>query len=232
MLIPTDQIRTWMLEADEATIGRIHDVLFDDQSWTVRYWDVLTDNQPPLEGRRVLVSPVAAEEVRPGDRRVRLNLTPDQLATLPEVDEALPSRAQEAAIVEKMSWPVYWSDSPHLEGSGQAKLARTGWQSDTLSPMGTARLRRMARVTGFAAWGKDDTFGTVDGAIVDTDLWVVRYFTIQEPGQGQPPVLVPPTWAATLDWDRQEMHFSVTTDSLRDSPRLTGEGAFEKLRQP
>ena len=48
------------MEARDGDVGRVHDVYFDDESWTLRYLVLKTDDW--LSGRKVLIAPVALLE--------------------------------------------------------------------------------------------------------------------------------------------------------------------------
>ena len=65
--------------------GELADVLFDDQSWAVRYLVVDTVNAMPR--RDVVVTPAQVESLAPA---LRLRLTRDELKQCPDLDEHRP----------------------------------------------------------------------------------------------------------------------------------------------
>ena len=48
-------LRNYRIQAIDGHIGGVHDLLFDDQRWTVRY--LVVDLGSWLPGRKVLISP-------------------------------------------------------------------------------------------------------------------------------------------------------------------------------
>ena len=57
MLRRVDELLGFRIHAADGDIGRVHDLYFDDQRWTVRY--LVVDTRHWLPGRRVLLSPAA-----------------------------------------------------------------------------------------------------------------------------------------------------------------------------
>jgi hypothetical protein len=49
------QVRGYSIRATDGEIGSVHDFLFDDEHWTVRY--LVADTGDWLSGRLVLISP-------------------------------------------------------------------------------------------------------------------------------------------------------------------------------
>jgi hypothetical protein len=64
MIRSVQQTRGAALEAKDGPIGDIHDIYFDDQEWTVRYYVV--DTGKWLPGRKVLIPPHLVRQTTPG----------------------------------------------------------------------------------------------------------------------------------------------------------------------
>ena len=71
--------------ARDRPAGELADVLFDDQSWTVRY--LVIDTVDAMPRRDVLVMPAQVESLAPA---LRLRLTRDELKQCPDLDEDRP----------------------------------------------------------------------------------------------------------------------------------------------
>jgi len=70
--------------ARDAPAGELKDVLFDDQSWLVRY--LVIDTVPAMPRRAVLVRPAQVETARP----LTLSVTREELKRCPDLDEDRP----------------------------------------------------------------------------------------------------------------------------------------------
>jgi hypothetical protein len=71
--------------ARDRPAGELADVLFDDQSWAVRY--LVIDTVDAMPRRDVLVTPAQVESLAPA---LRLRLTRDELKQCPDLDEDRP----------------------------------------------------------------------------------------------------------------------------------------------
>lgn len=61
MLYDLSDLRDLAIGAADGEIGRVEDVYFDDEKWTVRY--LIVDTGTWLSGRNVLVSPMSVRQV-------------------------------------------------------------------------------------------------------------------------------------------------------------------------
>jgi sporulation protein YlmC with PRC-barrel domain len=94
--------------ANDGEMGHVHDILFDDRSWLVRY--IVVETGSWLSGRRVLLSPIIAQAPDVEGRVLRVALTRDQVRNSPGIDTDLPvSRQQEIAMTLHYGWPAYWT---------------------------------------------------------------------------------------------------------------------------
>jgi len=59
MLRRLGALRGWTIQASDGEIGKVDDFYFDDEKWVVRY--LVADTGSWLQGRRVLVTPIAFE---------------------------------------------------------------------------------------------------------------------------------------------------------------------------
>lgn len=102
--------------ANDAEIGRIKDIYFDDESWDVRY--LVVDTRRWLPGRKVLLAPRHVAMLDPRTQVVRFDMTRDQLKDAPSLDEHLPvTRSHEIALHDFFGWTQYWTG-----GAGLADL--------------------------------------------------------------------------------------------------------------
>jgi hypothetical protein len=96
----------------------VEDVLLDSESWAIRY--LVVDTRNWWFGRKVLVSPAWADEIRWADRSVRVSVKRDQVRRAPEWHPAaLVNREYEARLYDAYGRPGYWEeDEARARGSG------------------------------------------------------------------------------------------------------------------
>jgi len=97
MLMSVKEMRGHLFVARDGEIGKVNDLYFDDDQWTVRY---LVDKTGFL-GRQVLIAPVAITEINNDQEMIRVNLTREQIEDSPPLDREKPlSRDLETKIIE------------------------------------------------------------------------------------------------------------------------------------
>ena len=77
MLRAVDELKGFTIGATDGEIGKITDLYFDDETWTVRY--VVVDTGGWLTGRQVLISPVAVTKLDWYASRINVRLTKDEV---------------------------------------------------------------------------------------------------------------------------------------------------------
>jgi hypothetical protein len=92
MLRNVNDLYGFLVAANDGPIGEIRDCYFDDQSWTIRFFVVETG--PWLNGRKVLISPLAIQGHDWAARALSVSLTRDQVKASPDVDTSKPVSRQ------------------------------------------------------------------------------------------------------------------------------------------
>ena len=108
MLRSLKELKGYVLLAEDAELGRCHDFLVDDQTWTVRY--MVADTSKWLPGRKVLISPIALGDPVWQRQLFPVKLNADQVRAAPPLDEHAPvTREYEIWYHKHYRWPFYWS---------------------------------------------------------------------------------------------------------------------------
>ena len=116
MLRSLKELLGYELLAKDGHMGKVHNFLFSDADWRVRY--LVVDTGPWILGRKVLISlsalgqPVWASETFPVD------LTREQVKTSPDVDLTNPvSHQYEERLHQYYNWAHYWSMTTTIPGN-------------------------------------------------------------------------------------------------------------------
>jgi hypothetical protein len=86
MLHKANKMIGYHIAAADGEIGHVDELLFDEDSWSVRYLVVDTSNW--AGGKSVLISTAAIEELDSPGKKITVNLTRDQIKNGPSVDDA------------------------------------------------------------------------------------------------------------------------------------------------
>src|SRR2546426_6085569 len=107
MLSTAGELKGVTIHATDGDIGGVHDLYFDDGSWTVRY--LVVDTGTWLPGRQVLISPFAFQAVL-GASRLKTTLSKQQIENSPSIDTDRPvNRQREIEYALYYGYPYYWS---------------------------------------------------------------------------------------------------------------------------
>jgi hypothetical protein len=97
------------IQAQDGGIGHIADFVIDDETWTIRYLIVDTQNWWP--GKKVLISPRWIERISWEESKVFINLTREAIKQGPEyTDQTLITRDHEIKLHRHHNREGYWAD--------------------------------------------------------------------------------------------------------------------------
>jgi sporulation protein YlmC with PRC-barrel domain len=223
------QLRGFTASGSDGDVGRVEDLLFDDERWTVRYLAVEMGGL--LDRRQVLVSPISFESVDWPAQRFRLKLTKEQVVSSPNIDADEPvSRQREAELNRHYGYPYYWG-STGIWGSGfypgmllppplaaplperiLAPTERPESATDT-------HLRSAQHVTGYQIQGRDDAIGHVEDFMIDDESWQIRYLIVDTSKWwfGKK-VLLSPEWVERVSWEDRQVDVDLPREAIKEGP--------------
>lgn len=234
MLWRTSKLTDYRIEATDGTIGRVADLLFEDDSWMVRWLAVDTGGW--LTGRQVLLPAARLGPPDAGAERIPVELTRDMVKDSPgaESDEPV-SRQREQALFRHYGWDPYWTTGlpdlaivpgavvpPPEETADGADIAAVGTSGDP-------HLQSARHVAGYSIHASDDDIGHVAEFLVDDRDWAVRYLVVDTrnwwPGKH---VLVSPRWIRQVSWGDRHVHLDITRKTVKDSPEFDPDKLVER----
>jgi hypothetical protein len=218
MLRSLNELHGYTIVATDGKLKAVHDFLFDDQSWVVRY--LVDDTGTWLPGRRVLISPVSVQRADWAARELHLNLSKQQIENSPPIEADRPvSRQMEAELAGYYSWPYYWGAVVGGGSTAAAELVKKKAEQEEAQPT-DPHLRSVKEVTGYHLQAADGELGQVHDFIAEDETWTVRYLVIDTRRwlQGKT-VLVSPQWVDSIDWARSRLNIELLNRGvIRESP--------------
>ncbi|WP_374306735.1 PRC-barrel domain-containing protein [Methylocella sp.] len=101
------EVEGYHIEAVDGRIGHLDSVVLDHANWDVRYLAVSTSDW--WGGRHVLIAPFAAREFDWAERRLRVDITREQVKSSPPHDSVdMIDEAYERMLHGHYGWPGYW----------------------------------------------------------------------------------------------------------------------------
>jgi hypothetical protein len=195
----------YSLAARDGEIGSVHDVLFDDSTWTVRYFTV--DTGPWKFGRRVLIPPQRVESPRSTERKLPVHLMRSEVES--SLDETMD---EPVGLQHRAACHLYYGWSVWLDGLGhfdrRQPAPHIGWN-----------LRSARQMRGYSLAARDGTIGYVDDFLLLEESWELKYFVIAtKRGWAPKRVLIPPEWIDAVSWTGREVRAAMSRSAVDESP--------------
>jgi hypothetical protein len=235
MLRTAKSLKGATIAATDGDIGSVHDLYFDDRTWTIRYFVV--DTGTWLPGRRVLISPIS---VKPSadPNAVAVRLTKRQVEESPSVDTDRPvNRQYEQEYSRYYGYPYYWT-GPYRWGAtpypGEMALAGVPITDAPVveipvSEAGDPTLRSARDVMEYYIEAADGDIGHVEDFVVDDQEWAIRYMIVDTrnwwPGKQ---VLVSPEWINNVRWADSRVSVDLTKDGVKGAPEYDPDQPLER----
>lgn len=255
MLQPVKVLKKCGIRASDGDIGRVVDVFFDDQQWTVRY--LVVDTGTWLPGRHVLISPFAIGRLVPDADVLTVPLTRRQVQESPDLETHQPvSRQYEEAYARYYGYPFYWGGSamwgtasypaqghvpvpPPDRSQPEPVIAEERPVLEAIGAMNPedVHLRSCNDAEGYHIDASDGEIGHVEDFLVDDESWEIRYLVVDTSNWwfGNK-VLISPKWVEAVSWADSKAVVNLTREAIRNAPaydpdNLPGAEEHERLHR-
>jgi uncharacterized protein YrrD len=232
-------VKHYRIYASDDEVGKMSDLYFDDQRWTIRY--LVVDTGGWLSGRTVLISPHAVTEIDDDALRINLSLTQQQVQKAPGVETALPvTREYEIEYNRYYGWPDYWAGgglwgvgvfpagympvtgpvtgTPDANTSAAAPSGRPVEPTQATSIESTNHLRSVNEVTGYTILAKDGKLGRVEDFLFEHGDWSIQDLVVDTSFWLGGEVLLALNVVEGVDWTKRHVTVNVDRDYVRNSP--------------
>lgn len=225
-------LKGFTITATDGELGKVKDLYFDDESWTIRYFVVQTGGW--LFGRQVLISPQAITRLDWDNETFISNLTQQQVKNSPDINTEQPvSRQHEMELYHYYPWNRYWTGGLWAGGIGtsgmmmpeasQEEIENRPEGAVTDPTKGDPHLRSTEKVTGYNIKAVDDTVGDVEDFIIDDNNWKIKYLVVDTghwfPGKK---VIISPDWISEINWESSDVVIKATVEQVKNSPEYEG----------
>ncbi len=231
----------YKIEAEDGHIGTVHDVLFDDEAWVVRY--VVVDTGGWLLGRKVLVSPEAAHEPDEGHKTLQVKLTKQQVKDSPEVPIDPPlSREEEAQYRDHYRWPDYWDNVEAFDRNAMVNIAPEAMSLGTVAPappvappipevVADPMLRSARVIRGYKIHcGADEDVGEVTDFVIDGQAWTVPFLVVKlKDKDAADHVLIPASSIRRTGWKDKAIELDYESATVNSAPHFDETVKRDKL---
>lgn len=225
-MVTYKQLKHFSIHATDKDIGGIRDVLFDDDSFVVRYLVADTNTWLPLS-RKVVISPISVTDINREDETLDVSMDADTLKNSPSIDEHKPvSREYEETLFRYFGYGYYWigpgawGDFSHPTELADPKVADEA--RDELSEHKDNHLRACGEVSGYEVATTDDNVGHITDFVFDNRNWAMTLLIVDTnnwlPGGKKLALL--PTDIAAIDWSSHKVTVKLSHDDLMERPEV------------
>ncbi len=214
------ELRGCSLRATDGVLGEVRDVLFDDQTWAVRY--AVVDTRRWLPGRKVLLAPVSLGRPDMERREIPVSLSRQLVRDSPPIESHEPvSRQMEEDLHRWYGWAPLFGG--HNYGYPAGYPAGVVPPPDTLPPERaeeqSAHLRSMDAVKGYRTVALDGEVGFVLDFLIEDDDWTVHSVVVDDGGwiTGKARV-IPVGWVSGIRWAERELSVTARGRQISASP--------------
>ncbi len=228
-------IRGLSIHATDGEIGKVDDLLFDDEKWVVRY--LVVDTGSWLTGRKVLISPIAFRGIDWERGAVAVKLTRAEVEQSPDVSTDQPvSRQQELRLFEYYGYQPYWSGygmwgmgmypaalAPVLGATGlaarEASSSEERADDEAAEKKPDPHLRSVREVIGYHIGALDGALGHVEDFVIDDTTFELLALVVDTrnfwPSKS---VLITPKQVTNVRWPERRVEVNLTRARVRAEP--------------
>jgi hypothetical protein len=217
-----NDLRRYGVAGIDGDLGWVHDFLFDERDWVIRY--LVIDTGPWLLRQRVLITWGSVIRADPVLHQLRLNLTRRELRYCPAVDAAVPSWYRDMAASDYCTMMPAWLTpgvlAPPAFSLPKATLAAGSEATDAAGVHpGGSTLRSVMNVTGYAVEAPDGLVGYVKDFIGEEDTWTIRHLVIATRSWlPTKKVLVSSRWVQRLCPEEAKVHVDRRREVIKNGP--------------
>ena len=224
MLHSIKELEKFKISATDGLIGELTDCYFDDELWVVRY--LVVDTGSWLTPQKVLLSPYSMGDVDLEGKTIPTSVTRAQVKASPSIDTAKPvSRQHEREYLGYYNYPDYWGgtglwgmgDYPEILSASEHERSKADREQSEFE--NDPHLRSCNAVIGYHIHATDGDIGHVQGYLIDTRSWAIRYLIVNTSNWwlGHS-VLISPEWIDQISWEESRVTIDWTRQAVKNAP--------------
>ena len=217
MLLSLNGLKGFKIQASDGEIGKIRDIIFEEESRAIRYLVVRTGSW--LERHEVLLSPSTLGRPDGKNEIIPVDLTRDEVGNSPDISCDPPiSRKEERKLFLYYNWPMYWAGDGTFGGSMPPVPVPPADEAAGEEENGPG-LRSGDEIEGYHVKATDGEIGHINDLVIDDEVWVLRYLAVDTrdwfPGKK---VLVAVGWVEEIDWLAKQVTVGLSRQKIEKSP--------------
>jgi uncharacterized protein YrrD len=216
-------ILDYKITTKDNTDGKIKDILFDEDTWIIRYLEADFGNI--FNDRRVLIPRFLLRDAFVTEGHFHVELTQNEIDNCPRPEQHLPvSRQYEQDLHDYYHVDYYWNQ-PYampvdpVQGASYPMQVPRAEHHEAVSEV-DSHLRSFNEIKGYTLHASDGKLGNINDLIIDDSNWKIMYAVINSGNwlSWRKKVLLDIGWIETISHDQKEARTVLNTDAIKDSP--------------
>ncbi|MGP4077684.1 PRC-barrel domain-containing protein [Halobacillus sp. K22] len=225
MFLNATSLEKLTLVAQDGEMGKIKDLYFDDENYTIRYLTIASEKWFP--DQIIYLSPSAISRIDFDKKVIEANHTIEDLregAGLRNEKEMDPEK--EAEFADRFNWSQYWAgesvwgeqDTP-LNSDSEAASQQTA----VSAPERSNHLRSVNHMKGVFShadvFAGEEHAGYITDVLIEEETWIIRYFVVSTGSWSTHPfTLISPDWIEEANWSEDQFQISLTLEGIEKGP--------------
>ena len=204
------EIKNSNLSSTDRKLGRVTDLLFEDNNWSIRY--LVVNLGSLLTNRDVLIAPAAIASYDLATNTIATILTSQQAIGSPELDSDRPiSREYEQSLVDYYGWPIYWFGRDiQMKPQVLSRLASDD-VTDAVNEESASNLRSATEICGYEIQSQNGLAGVLRDLVVNLSSWTIDFATAElQPWIPRDGAVFSTKWISQVDWASQHINVDVS----------------------
>jgi sporulation protein YlmC with PRC-barrel domain len=220
-MVNFDTLTRLSVNATDAHLGHVKDVLFDDQDFVVRYLALDTSQWMPLS-KKVLISPISVKEINLDDVSAQLSLSEKLVKDSPPLDAHKPvCREYEEVLFKYFGYGYYWV-GPGAWGEFAHPTELANFDPETKKAFEEQNkpkhnhLRSVREIIGYNVCTNGESIGHISDFVVDQDTWSITHLEVELGNwlPGGKRVRLDVNHCEKIDWPSHAAYLTVSKDML------------------
>ena len=215
-------IKDYSIECLDGIKGNIKDLLFDEDSWIIRY--IEADFKDQDFGSRVLIPRFHLNKPDWENRTFHLNLDKPEIKASPTLEEATPvSREFEKRLAEHYNIEPYWPYIPAVPAGNYypTRPLQVPTKEIHEEDLDTS-LRSFEEVRTYRIHGTDGHMGQVEDIIVDDRDWQIIYLIVDTsiwlPWSKK--VVLSIDWLTKISYVHKHVSIELNKEQIKNAPEF------------
>lgn len=221
MLASLTELKSYRVEGIDGDIGRIEDIVFPHNEWTLRYVVVTMEEM----ARQALLLSASFGGLNRQSHVLSANVRREQVTDTEPLDRSRPlDQRDEQRLHDMYGWPVYWWQEEHERKpmGGVWDESRAELNPDEPEYHGAQMLFASDLISVYNLEGEGGEVGVVQDFVVDDETWTIPCM-VADAATGGGRVLVATDYVQTIDLGAKNIYATLSADVIRGGPAIESE---------